>query len=147
MANKTFRCDIVSAKEEIFSGQVEMVVVSGTLGELGILPNHTPLLTGINPGPVRLRLSGGESEPVEEVFYASGGFLEVQPTHVTILADTALRAENLDEAAAQEARAKAERALEERADDFQFSMAATQLAEAAAQLRALEKFRSHTSRR
>ena len=87
----TVLCSIVSAEEEIFSGQVEMVVATGTIGELGILPGHTPLLTGVRPGPVRLILEGG----LEETFYASGGYLEVQPTSITILADTALRAEDL----------------------------------------------------
>ncbi len=84
----TVICSIVSAEEEIFSGPVEMVVATGTIGELGILPGHTPLLTGVRPGPVRLTLEGG----IEETFYASGGYLEVQPTSITILADTALRA-------------------------------------------------------
>ena len=100
----TVLCSIVSAEEEIFSGQVEMVVATGTIGELGILPGHTPLLTGVRPGPVRLILEGGH----EETFYASGGYREVQPTSITILADTALRAEDLDEAAAIEAQKKAE---------------------------------------
>ena len=98
MASTVF-CSIVSAEEEIFSGQVEMVVATGTIGELGIMPGHTPLLTGVKPGPVRLVLEGGE----EEIYFASGGYLEVQPTSITILADTALRADDLDEAAAQEA--------------------------------------------
>ena len=86
-------CSIVSAEREIFSGMVEMVVATGTIGELGILPGHTPLLTGVKPGPVRLKLEGGE----EQVFFASGGFIEVQPTAITILADTAVRADDLDE--------------------------------------------------
>ena len=98
MASTVF-CSIVSAEEEIFSGQVEMVVASGTIGELGILPGHTPLITGVRPGPVRLIMEGGE----EEIFFASGGYIEVQPTAITILADTALRADDLDEAAAAEA--------------------------------------------
>jgi len=92
----TVHCSIVSAEQEIFSDQVEMVVATGTIGELGIFPGHTPLLTGVKPGPVRLKLVGGE----EEVFFASGGFIEVQPTSITILADTALRANDIDEAAA-----------------------------------------------
>ena len=96
----TIHCDIVSAETEIFSGQVTMISATGTIGELGIMPGHAPLLTGIRPGPVQLRLENGE----EEVFFASGGFLEVQPGVVTILADTAARAEDLDEAAAVEAR-------------------------------------------
>ena len=130
-------CDIVSAEKAIFSGAVTMVSLRGSVGELGILPGHAPLLTGIRPGPVQLRLESGE----EEVFYASGGYLEVQPGVVTILADTASRAEDIDEAAAIEARTVAERALAEQAADFDFSVAAAQLAEAAAQQRTLEELR------
>ena len=133
----TMQCDIVSAEQAIFSGPVAMVSLRGTVGELGILPGHAPLLTGVRPGAVQLRLEDGE----EQVFYASGGFLEVQPGVVTILADTAARAEDIDEAAATEARQAAERALAEQAADFDFSLAAAQLAEAAAQLRTLEELR------
>ena len=133
----TMHCDIVSAEKEIFSGAITMVSLRGSIGELGILPGHAPLLTGILPGPVQLRLENGE----EEVFYASGGFLEVQPGMVTILADTASRAEDIDEAAAVEARDAAERALAEQAADFDFSVAAAKLAEAAAQQRTLEELR------
>jgi len=133
----TIHCDIVSAEIEIFSGQVTMVSVTGTIGELGILPGHAPLLTGIRPGPVQLRLENGE----EEIFFASGGFLEVQPGMVTILADTAARAEDLDEAAAVEAREAAERALSEQAAEVDFSVAAAQLAEAMARQRTLEELR------
>ena len=103
----TVHCSIVSAEQEIFSGLVEMVVASGTLGELGIMPGHAPLLSGIKPGPVKLVLEGGD----EEIFFASGGFIEVQPTAVTILADTAIRADNIDEAAASEAEQKAQAEL------------------------------------
>ena len=138
----TMHCDIVSAEREIFSGTVTMVSVTGSIGELGILPGHAPLLTGIRPGPVQLRLESGE----EEVFFASGGFLEVQPGVVTILADTAARAEDLDEAAAVEAREAAERALSEQAADFDFSMAASQLADAMAQQRTLEELRKRRGR-
>ncbi len=138
----TMHCDIVSAEREIFSGTVTMVSVTGSLGELGILPGHAPLLTGIRPGPVQLRLENGE----EEVFFASGGFLEVQPGVVTILADTAARAEDLDEAAAVEAREAAERALSEQAADFDFSVAASQLADAMAQQRTLEELRKRRGR-
>lgn len=133
----TMHCDIVSAEKEIFSGTVTMVSLRGSIGELGILPGHAPLLTGILPGPVQLRLESG----AEEVFFASGGYLEVQPGIVTILADTASRAEDIDEAAAVEAREAAERALAEQAADFDFSVAAAQLAEAAAQQRTLEELR------
>ncbi|MEE9255219.1 MAG: F0F1 ATP synthase subunit epsilon [Pseudomonadales bacterium] len=133
----TIHCDIVSAEREIFSGRVTMVVATGTLGELGIMPGHAPLLTGIKPGPVRLKLDNGE----EEVFFASGGFLEVQPGVVTILADTALRADDLDEASALEAKDLAERSLSERAADFDFSLAAAQLSDAAARMRTIEELR------
>ena len=133
----TVHCDIVSAEEEIFSGRVTMVSATGSLGELGIMPGHAPLLTGIRPGPVRLKLDSGE----EEVFFASGGFLEVQPGVVTILADTAARAEDLDEAAALEAQQAAERMLAEQTGEMEFSTVAAQLAEALAQQRTLEELR------
>src|SRR5690606_15392810 len=92
-------CDIVSAEEELFSGLVEMVIAHGHLGDLGILPNHAPLLSDLKPGPVRVIKQGGD----EEIFYISGGFIEVQPNMVKILADTATRAKDIDEAAAQAA--------------------------------------------
>ncbi|MEZ5489964.1 MAG: F0F1 ATP synthase subunit epsilon [Gammaproteobacteria bacterium] len=133
----TMHCDIVSAEKSIFSGLVEMVVAAGTMGDLGIAPGHAPLLTGLNPGPVRVVLPGGE----EEVFYVSGGYLEVQRGIVSLLADTALRAHDVDEAAALEAKADAERAMAEQAADFEYGRAAAQLAEAAAQLRALRQMR------
>lgn len=133
----TFHCDIVSAEKEIFSGRGTQLTVTGTIGELGILAGHAPLLTGIRPGPVRLQLDNGE----EEVFFASGGFLEVQPGVVTILADTALRAEDIDEAAAVEAQQEAERALQEQTADMEFSSAAAMLAEATARQRTLAELR------
>jgi F-type H+-transporting ATPase subunit epsilon len=133
----TVHCSIVSAEEEIFSGQVEMVVATGTIGELGILPGHTPLLTGVKPGPVRLILEGGE----EEIFFASGGFIEVQPTAITILADTALRADDLDEAAAAEAQQKAETELADQRADIDFARVAADLQEQAAMLRTIQKIR------
>ena len=133
----TIHCDIVSAEKEIFSGRITMISVTGTIGELGILPGHAPLLTGIRPGPVRLTMDSGE----EEVFFASGGYLEVQPGVVTILADTAARAEDLDEAAAIEAQEAAERAIQDQAADFDFSLAASQLANAMAQQRTLEELK------
>ena len=136
MASTVF-CSIVSAEEEIFSGQVEMVVATGTIGELGILPGHTPLLTGVRPGPVRLILEGGE----EEIFFASGGFIEVQPTSITILADTALRADDLDEAAAVEAQKKAETELADQKADIDFARVAADLQEQAALLRTIQKIR------
>ena len=133
----TMHCDIVSAENEIFSGRITMVSATGTIGELGIMPGHAPLLTGIRPGPVRLKFDNGE----EEIFFASGGFLEVQPGVVTILADTALRAEDIDEAAALDAQAAAQRALEDRTADMEFSVAAAQLAEAMAQQRTLAELK------
>mgnify|MGYP001813768375 FL=1 len=133
----TMHCDIVSAELEIFSGRVTMVSATGTIGELGIMPGHAPLLTGIRPGPVRLKFDNGE----EEVFFASGGFLEIQPGVVTILADTALRAEDIDEAAAEEAQAAAQRAMEERTADVEFSAAAAMLAEAMARQRTLAELK------
>jgi F-type H+-transporting ATPase subunit epsilon len=136
MASTVF-CSIVSAEEEIFSGQIEMLIASGTLGELGIVPGHTPLLTGVKPGPVRLILEGGE----EEIFFASGGFLEVQPTSITILADTALRADDLDEAAAVEAQKKAEQELSDQKADIDFARVAADLQEQAAMLRTIQKIR------
>ena len=137
MASTVF-CSIVSAEEEIFAGQVEMVVASGTIGELGILPGHTPLLSGVKPGPLRLILEGGE----EEIFYASGGFIEVQPTSITILADTALRADDLDEAAALEAQKKAERELSGQRSDIDFARVTADLQEQAAMLRTIQKVRN-----
>jgi len=138
----TVLCSIVSAEEEIFSGQVEMVVASGTIGELGILPGHTPLLTGVKPGPIRLRLEGGE----EEVFFASGGYIEVQPTAITVLADTALRADDIDEAAAAAAEQKAQQELGDQKSDVDFARVASDLQEQAAMLRTVRKFREQKNR-
>lgn len=136
MATTVF-CSIVSAEEEIFSGQIEMLIASGTDGELGIMPGHTPLLTGIKPGPVRLVMEGGG----EEIYFASGGYLEVQPTHVTLLADTALRADDLDEAAAVEAQKKAQQELSDQKADIDFARVAADLQEQAALLRTIQKIR------
>ena len=133
----TMHCDIVSAERSIFSGLVEMVVATGSLGDLGIVPGHSPLLTALIPGPVRLIKNGG----AEEVFYVSGGFLEVQRGVVTLLADTALRASDVDEAAAQQAIEAAQIAMRDQGAEFQYSAAAAQLAEAAAQLRALRQIK------
>ena len=133
----TIHCDIVSAEQEIFSGRVTMVSATGTIGELGIMPGHAPLLTGIRPGPVKLTMDGGE----EEVFFASGGYLEVQPGVVTVLADTALRAEDIDEAAAVEAQQNAERMLSEQTAEIEFSAAAAALAEAMARQRTLAELK------
>ena len=136
----TVQCSIVSAEEEIFSGAVEMVVASGTIGELGIMPGHTPLLSGVKPGPVRLILEGGE----EEVFFASGGYIEVQPNHITILADTALRAADIDEAAAAQAQQEAEQQLSDVQGEIDFARVNADIAEQAAMLRTLRKHRELT---
>ncbi len=131
-------CDIVSAEEEIFSGRVEMVIAAGVEGDLGVAPGHTPLLSALKPGPIRVIKQGGE----EEVFYVSGGYLEVQPNVVTILSDSAQRAADMDEAAALEAKREAEKALANQSGDFDYSKAATQLAEAAARLRTIQQLRN-----
>lgn len=133
----TVQCDIVSAEREIFSGLVEMVVANGSLGDLGVNYGHAPLLTGLEPGPVRIKKQGGE----EEIFYVSGGYLEVQPYHVTILADTALRAGDMDEVAAQQAKEQAAQQLANQSGEVDYSRAAIQLAEASAQLRTLQSIR------
>ena len=133
----TVQCSIVSAEEEIFSGQVEMVVATGTIGELGIFPGHTPLLTGVKPGPIRLKLEGGE----EEIFFASGGFIEIQPTSITVLADSALRADDIDEAAAQAAQNKAEQELADNKSDIDFGRVQADIQETAAMLRTIRKYR------
>lgn len=136
MAN-TVKCDIVSAQESIFSGNVEMLTATASNGELGVMAGHAPMLTGLAPGPVNIRTEGGQ----EEVYYVSGGYLEVQPHHISILADTALRAHDMDEAAAEKARQEAERELANRSSEVDYGHAAARLAEAAAQLRTLEKLR------
>jgi|SRR5690554_2555428 len=133
----TTQLDIVSAEASIFSGLVEMVIATGEVGELGILYGHAPLLTALNPGPVRIIKQGGE----EAVFYVSGGFLEVQANAVNILADTVLRAADIDEAEVQKAQEAARQALNNQASDMDYTLAAAQLAEAAAQLRTLQQLR------
>ncbi|MFV8818888.1 F0F1 ATP synthase subunit epsilon [Haliea sp. E17] len=138
----TIHCDIVSAEEEIFSGLVELLVASGNEGELGVNYGHAPLLTALKPGPVRIVTQKGD----EEVYYVSGGFLEVQPGVVTILADTALRADDVDEAAAEEARREAEHALANQSGEFDYGRASAQLAEAAAQLATLRKMKNRAGR-
>ncbi len=133
----TIHCDIVSAEEAIYSGLAQLVVAHGTLGDLGVEYGHAPLLTRLEPGPVRVKTQSGE----EQVYYVSGGFLEVQPGIVTILADTALRAQDLDEAAAVESRREAEQALANHSGDVDYTRAAAQLAAAAAQLRTIQQIR------
>ena len=133
----TIRCDIVSAEEEIFHGNAQMVIATGEMGELGIAPRHAPLITRLKPGQVRVQLENGE----EQFFYVSGGILEVQPSVVTVLADTAIRAKDLDEAAARNAKDQAERALANRTDALEVAQAQAQLAQAMAQLQPLERLR------
>jgi F-type H+-transporting ATPase subunit epsilon len=138
----TIHCDIVSAEAEIFSGDVTMVVVTGEEGELGIAPRHAPLLTRLKPGQVRVMLPEGG----EEFYYISGGMLEIQPHVVTVLSDTALRASDLDEAAALKAKEEAKRAIADRSADMEVAQAQAQLAEAMAQLAALERLRKQLKR-
>ncbi|WP_075184778.1 F0F1 ATP synthase subunit epsilon [Teredinibacter haidensis] len=133
----TIHCDIVSAEEEIFSGLVELLVASGSEGDVGVGYGHAPLLTRLTAGPVRMKKQNGE----EEVYYVSGGFLEVQPDAVTVLADTVLRASDMDEAASLESKKAAEAALQHQGEGMDYSKATAQLAEAAAQLRTLKAIR------
>jgi F-type H+-transporting ATPase subunit epsilon len=133
----TIHVDIVSAEGEIFSGEATMVFVPGSQGELGIAPRHAPLLTTLKAGEVRVQAEGEE----EHSFYVGGGALEVQPHLVTVLADTAARARDLDEAAAQEAKQRAEEAMRSRSDKMDIAEAQAELARAVAQLRAIERLR------
>lgn len=131
------QCDIVSADEALFSGTVSMVIATGSLGEMGITPGHTPLLSDLNPGPVRLVMNDGE----EEIYYLSGGYIEVQPTSISILADSAVRAADIDEASAAAAVKSAEQQIINQSSDLDFSKAAVMLAEATAQLRTVKALR------
>jgi F-type H+-transporting ATPase subunit epsilon len=135
----TFRCDIVSAEEEIFHGDAELLVATGEQGELGIAPRHAPLITRLKPGKVIVTLPGGEKLD----FAVSGGILEVQPQVVTVLADTAIRAEDIDEAAVRAAKEEAERALAGRGEAMDVAEAQAKLAEVQAQLQALERLRKN----
>jgi F-type H+-transporting ATPase subunit epsilon len=133
----TFRCDIVSAEDEIFRGDATLLVATGELGELGIAPKHAPLITRLKPGKVVVTLPNGEQLD----FAVSGGILEVQPTVVTVLADTAIRAQDIDEAAVRAAKDEAERMLANRSEKMDIAEAQMKLAEAMAQLQALERLR------
>ena len=138
----TVHVNIVSAEAEIFSGLATMVFAPCVMGELGILPRHAPLLTKIKPGEVRVRTEDGS----EEFFYVSGGMLEVQPFVVTILADTAARAKDLDEAAAQAAKQRAEQVLKDQKGEMDLAQAEAELAEAIAQIKAIQSLRKKTGR-
>lgn len=140
--SKTIRCDIVSAHEEIFSGEAAMIFATGMVGELGVSPRHAPLITQLKPGPVRVEQANGE----EAMFVVGGGILEVQPHVVTVLADTAVRADDLDEAAASQAKEEAERALQDSSGKMEIAEAQAKLAEALAQLQALEHLRKKVKR-
>lgn len=133
----TIHCDIVSAEAEIFRGDVAMLVASGEMGELGIVANHAPLITKLKPGQIRVKLENGE----EQFYYVSGGILEVQPQVVTVLADTALRATEIDEGAALAAKQEAEQAISGAGEMIEVAEAQQKLAEAMAQLAALERLR------
>jgi F-type H+-transporting ATPase subunit epsilon len=133
----TIRCEIVSAEAEIFHGQATLVVATGDEGELGIAPRHAPLITRLKPGQVRVIAENGE----EQFFYVSGGIIEVQPQVVTVLADTAIRAKDLDETAANRAKEQAERLLANRTDALEVAQAQIELAQAIAQLQAIERLR------
>lgn len=133
----TVQVDIVSAEKEIYSGLAEMVFAPAELGEVGISPRHAPLITRLKPGEVRVKVNDKESHP----FYVSGGILEVQPHLVTILADTAIRAKDIDEAAAIEAKARAEEALADKSGKIDYATAQVQLVQAAMQLRTLDRLR------
>lgn len=138
----TIHVDIVSAEAEIFSGTAEMVFAPAEMGEVGIAPRHTPLLTRLKPGEVRVQMPGGE----EKFYYVSGGMLEIQPHVVTVLADTALRARDIDEAAAIAAKERAEQALADRKSEIDYAEAEAELLQAIAQLRTLENLRKKIKR-
>jgi F-type H+-transporting ATPase subunit epsilon len=138
--SNTIQCDIVSAKESIFSGKVTMCIASGISGELGIAPRHAPLMTTLKPGPVRVIMPDGE----EIIFIAGGGILEVMPHLVTVLADMVIRADHLDEAAAIRAKEQAERVLQTQTGKMEFAEAQAKLMEAITQLQALERLRKMT---
>jgi F-type H+-transporting ATPase subunit epsilon len=133
----TIRCDIVSAQKMIFSGEVSMLVASGSMGELGITPRHAPLMTTLKAGPVRVLMQDGR----EDIFFVGGGIIEVMPHLVTVLADTAVRADDLDKAAAVRAKEEAQRALKDHAREMEIAEAMARLAEAMTQLQALEQLR------
>jgi F-type H+-transporting ATPase subunit epsilon len=137
MMTAILRLDIVSAEQAIFSGEVEMVFATGEMGELGIAPGHTPLITALKAGNIRALLPSKE----EEIFYVKGGLLEVQPFVVTVLADTVMRARDIDEAQALSAKEEAEKILTEKLTEVDFAKANAELAEAIAQIQAVQKLK------
>ena len=138
----TMHLDIVSAEQEIFFGPATMIFAPAIMGDVGVMPRHAPMLTKIKPGEVRVQHDGGE----EETYYVSGGMLEIQPAGVTILADTALRADDIDEAAALQAKEQAEKQLADQKDDIDYAAAESQLAEAVAQLKAIKNIKKKLGR-
>ena len=130
----TISCNVASAQTSIFSGLVERLVVRGDIGDIGVEHGHAPLLTSIIPGPIRIKLASGE----ESIFFVSGGFLEVQPGEVNVLADSVIRAEDIDEAVAIQAKKEAEQLIQEHKTDFDYALAQSQLLDAIAQLRTLD---------
>jgi F-type H+-transporting ATPase subunit epsilon len=137
----TIHVDVVSAEESIFAGEAEFVVLPGEAGELGIYPRHTPLITRIKPGTVRIKVAG---QTEEELVFVAGGILEVQPSLVTVLADTAIRGHDLDEAKALDAKRRAEEAMQNQTSKLEIAKAQAELAEAVAQIQAIEKLRKRT---
>jgi len=135
----TIHVHIVSAESEMFTGEVELLVASGEMGELGIAPNHAPLITRLKPGEVRAILPGGQ----EQSFYISGGILEVQPKMITVLSDTAIRAKDIDEAKVRKAQEEAQRAIEGRGTEMSLAEAQMVMAQTMAQLQALERLRKN----
>ena len=134
---KTLQVDVVSAEEEVFSGQAQFVALPGEQGELGILPGHAPLITRIKPGAVRIKTESG----AEELLFVAGGILEVQPGGISVLADTAIRGKDLDEAKANEAKKQAEQMLQSQASDMNYASAQAELAMAMAQLSAVRRLK------
>ncbi|MBO1530671.1 F0F1 ATP synthase subunit epsilon [Psychrobacter sp. F1192] len=134
----TFQCRVVSAREELYSGEISMLIATGTEGEVGVLAGHTPLITLLKPGAMRVQTAEGN----EEVIYVSGGVLEIQPKLVTVLADTAVRASNLDESKIIEARKKAEQMLVNQSDTVHTNAALASLAESVAQLQTIRKYKN-----
>jgi len=137
MASNTMHLDVVSAEKELFSGTINAVFAPAQMGDVGIYPRHTPLVTGLRPGELKIEIEGQE----DQYLYVSGGILEVQPHVVTVLSDTAIRAEDLDEAKALEAKQRAEDALKDQQGDFDAAKAQAELVRAAEQLRMIERMR------